>query len=430
MNLLSVRRFTRIALAFSLVTLPVLAQQPSRALALDPLAGIPSTYNDYDEFPSCNNITTTFCVETFTIDLDGDGVFETPLQNSGISFHAWLFSIKGWNTPGLSYEIRLNGNQELSPTIPAGTASQFSVNTGTFKPSPSLFARAEIIEFDVNQINGNWVTTGRWKTNSYTFGMESSSGGTINYNKDLRDYFSLAQGVQFYEEPSTLLESKKGMWVSTNASSTGEIQFDASTMTWSVELGGPSNKTDGSVNIVDYRIFIPDTFIQFAYGTTADVLAGALSMTRTDAGVTRSVKATVTRLVSPLPGILVTLPDIRVFGTVVAQSVSSNSVRASAARYSANPTIKISPKRALLRAPQLRQVTRSSKTSIRVVGSTVAGAKRYQAMCNKGLETRMVRGRTPNIRVTKLSKGKWTCKIRAQSTLAGRWSKTTRVTLR
>lgn len=431
MSLFHLRKATRLALGCALLPLPILLHQPNSALALDPLAGIPPSYKDYEEFPACDDTTLTFCVENFSIDLDGDGTFETPPQNSGISFNAWLFSIKDWNTPSMSYEIRLNGQQELSSGIPAGTTSRFSINTGTFKPAPSLFTHAEVIEFDVNQVNGNWITTGIWKTNSYTFGMESTSGGTINYNKNLRDYYSIAQGVQFYEKPSTLLESKKGMWVSTNASSSGEIQFNSSTMTWSVELGGPSNKTDGSVNILDYRIFIPDTFIQFAYGTTADVLAGALTMTRTDEGVTRSVSASVTRVVSPVPGILVTLPDIRVFGTIVSErSVYTQSVSSSAARYSARPTIKISPKKSLLRAPTLRNASRSSKSSIRVIGSAVSGAKRYQAMCSKGLEVRIVKAKSPNIRITRLSKGKWTCKIRAQSTLAGKWSKTKKVTLR
>lgn len=430
MSSISVHRLLRKVLVLALVSFPVALPQGASVVSANPLDGIPSTYKDYENFRKCSNSVTTFCIESFTIDLDGDGTFEEPAQNSGITFEAWIFSIKDWNTPSLDYRITVNSNRELSPTIPVGTASKFAINTGAFKPSPSMLAMAEVIDLDLNQVAGNWITSGTWKTTSHTDGDRGNdSGGRIHYNKNLRDYVSIASGVHFYEEPNTLTASKRGMWVASNAGMIEELRFNTATMTWNIRIAGPSRKQNGAANILTYKTFLPDTFIQFAYGTTADVLSGALAMTRTDGGTTRSVNATITRVTNPIPGLIVSFPDIKVFGTIISEkSVQSSSIRPSA-RFSANPTLRISPKRALLRAPSLQQTNRTSATSIRVVGSSVSGARGYQAMCNQGLDVRLVNSKSPRIRVSELSEGRWTCKIRARGTLAGKWSKTKKVTL-
>jgi hypothetical protein len=410
--------FRRLLVAFGLVAMSSVLTHSIANAASDPLFGIPATYKDYQEFPACSATVSSLCIVSFGIDLNNDGVFETPAENLGIKFNAWLFSIKGWNTPGLSYEIRVNGDQELSPIVPAGTAATFAINTGAFKPSPSLFTGADISLFDVNQVDGNWITTGTWKTAGYTFALESSDNGVIEYNKSKKDYTSVAQGVQFYEEPNTLLESKKGMWVSTNASTTGEIQFNAATMTWNVDLGGPARKVDGSVNALRYSTFLPDTFIQYAYGTTPDVLSTALTMTRTDMDVTTKVDATITRIDGPVPGLIINLPDIRLYGVVV----SKKSVHAMGSNYSASPKIRIAPKTPLLRAPSILKVSRRSSTTARVVGRSVYGATSYQAMCSQGLVNQFAKAKGPTITVKGLTAGKWNCKIRGAKKLGGRWS--------
>lgn len=415
----------RVGLSLSLLAIVVQAPASPTASA-NPLAGIPAGYNDYDELPACSDAVTSFCVESFTIDLDGDGTFTEPPAGQYIEFAAWLFSIAEWNTPGLSYEVRVGGSQELHPTVPEGTASQFVINTGQFRPTPNLFTQAEILAFNVENVNGNWITSGTWKTTARTFATPSESNGEETFENNKRDYLSQAQGVQFYDPVTRLNESKRGMWVSTNASSTGELVYNPSNMTWTVELGGPVTTAAGNQNVLRYSIFLPDTFIRYAYGTTPDVLRNALTMTRTDKDVTTQVTATMTRVEAPVAGLVLTLPDIRLFGT----PVTSQSVRAAASRFTTQPTIKIRPKKGLLRAPVLVSARKATATSVRVIGRAVPKAKRYQAMCNKGLTVKVATGRTPTVRVKGLTKGRWTCKIRAREQVGGKWSKTMKVTLR
>lgn len=419
-------RIHRILLALGLLAMSSMITHSVASAAADPLAGIPATYKDYQSFPACSAAVTSFCIVSFGIDLNKDGVAETPDPNLKIALSAYLFSIKDWNTPSLGYEIYVDGSQELSPTIPAGTVLTFAVNTGAFKPSPSLFTAAEVLLFDVNQVDGNWITTGTWKTAGYTFALQSSDNGVIEFVKNKRDYISTAGGVQFYEEPNTLLESKKGMWVSTNASTTGEIQFNAATMTWNVELGGPPKKVDGTINVLRYSTFLPDTFIQYAYGTTPDVLSTALTMTRTDKDVTTKVDATITRVEGPVPGLVITLPDIRLYGTVV----TTKSVHAMGSSYSSQPKIRISPKAPILRAPTILKVSRVSSTAIRVVGRPLSGATSYQAMCSQGLVNTFAKAKSPSVTVKGLTPGKWNCKIRGAKKLGGRWSSKIGVTIR
>lgn len=388
----------------------------------DPLEGIPDRFraNEYNDLPPCTNIVTTFCIESFQIDLNKDGVFETPNPNLQIAFTANLFSVAKWNTPSLSFNLYVNNNQELSPTIPIGTAFTYSINTGAFKPTPSLFASSEVVSFDVRQVNGNWITSGTSKTYSFTFGMRGNTPGSglINYDQDKKDYKSFAGGGLFYETPSAMTESKTGMWVYTNAAMTGELKFDTSTLTWKLPLAGPAKKADGSTNELIYTSFLPDTFIVFAYGTTPDVLRNSLVMTRTDGDITTKVDATITRVTSPIPGLIVKIPDIRLYGTVV----TKKAVSSMGSRYTLNPTIRIAPKFSLLKSPKTVRVKMTSSNSLQIVGAKVFGASRYEAMCTSGRTFVSAKSRSASVTVSNLTSGRWSCRIRGLSKLGGRWS--------
>ena len=395
----------------------------------DPTADIPSSYKDYDQFPVCSASVTTFCVASWGVDLNNDGVFETPDASLNISFKAWIYNIKDYKAPGLVYELEVNrpsgvpAFQELAPEIPVGTAATFAINTGAFRPSPELFASSDVNYIDVNRVDGNWITTGVIRTYSYTaaFGCEDDCDNPTSTS----DYKSFAQGVLNYESPGTLRDSKKGMWVSSNASLTGGLVFNQDELTFSVELLGPAKRPDGTDNVLKYSAFVPDTFIQFAYGTTADVLASSLSTTRTDLGVTTKVTSTATRVTAPIPGLLITMPNIRLYGA----PVSSQGVRTAASRYSTAPTLKIKPKTSLLRAPSIKSVSRASSTRVKVVGASVSGATSYQAMCTKGIVTKFATAKIPTVTVKNLTKGKWSCKIRGVKKVGGRWSSKLNVNL-
>lgn len=392
------------------------------ASAPDPTEGIPASYQDYEQFPACSSSVTSFCVASWGVDLNRDGVFETPDASLNISFKAWIYNIKDYKAPGLVYELEVNRPggvpefQELAPEIPVGTAATFAINTGAFRPSPFLFASSDVNQIDVNQIDGNWITTGVIRTYSYTAAIgceEDCANPTRTY-----DFRSFAQGVLNYESPGTLRDSKKGMWVSSNASVTGGLVFNQTELTFSVDLLGPAKRPDGTDNTLKYSAFLPDTFIQLAYGTTADVLATSLSTTRTDLGVTTTVQSTATRVTGLIPGLLISMPDIRLYGA----PVSSQDVRTTALRYSTAPTLKIKPKNSLLRAPSIKQVSRASSTSVKVVGASISGAVSYQAMCTKGIVTKFAEARTPTVTVKRLPSGTWSCKIRGVKKVGGRWS--------
>ena len=388
----------------------------------DPTEGIPASYKDYDQFPACSESVKTFCVASWGVDLNGDGVFETPNSNLNISFKAWVYNIKDYKAPGLVYELEVNRPsgvprfQELAPEIPVGTAATFVINTGAFRPSPYLFASSDVNQIDVNQVDGNWITSGVIRTYSYTAAIGCEDD--CNHPTSTTDFHSFAQGVLNHESPGTLRDSKKGMWVSSNASVTSGFVFDQTELTFSVDLLGPAKRPDGTDNTLKYSAFLPDTFIQFAYGTTADVLATSLSTTRTDLGVTTKVASTSTRVTSPIPGLLITMPDIRLYGT----PVSSQSVHSAALRYSTAPTLKIKPSSSLLRAPSIKRASRASSTSVKVVGGSVSGATYYQAMCTQGIVTKFAKEKTPTITVKNLTSGKWSCKIRGVKKVGGRWS--------
>lgn len=417
------------AVASILAASAVVTHSIAFALVPNPTEGIPASYKDYEQFPACSATVTTFCVASWGVDLNNDGVFETPAASLNISFKAWIYNIEGYKAPGLVYELEVNRPggvprfQELAPEIPVGTAATFAINTGAFRPSPFLFANSDVNQIDVNQVDGNWITTGVIRTYSYSvaFGCEDNCDNPTRTS----DYKSFAQGVLNYESPGTLRDSKKGMWVSSNASLTGGLVFDQTELIFSVDLLGPAKRPDGTDNVLKYSAFLPDAFIQLAYGTTADVLATSLSTTRTDRGVTTKVTSTATRVTAPIPGLLITMPDIRLYGA----PVSSQGVHTAALRYSTAPTLKIKPKTSLLRAPSIKRASRTSSQSATVEGASVSGATKYQAMCTKGIVTKFATAQKPTVIVKNLTTGKWSCKIRGVKKVGGRWSDNVNVKL-
>jgi len=391
----------------------------------DPVAAIPSSYRDYQDFPMCANASDTFCISSWGLDSDGDGSFELPNPNLNVSFHAWIWDISA-KLPGLAYELRTNGQQENISAVPSGTAVQFAINTGEFKPSPSLYTQAEVLSFSQTNIDGKWITAGTVKTAGYSFATECYAENKCAAPRNRIDFQSHFQGVQFYEEPNPLLDAKTGNWVSTNATETYGIEFDQKTLTWTVQIMGPATKMDGSPNVLRYATFIPDSFIQYAYGTTADLLTTSLTTTRIDGELTTTVASTITRVTAPIPGILIYMPNIPLSGS----PVSSASVNKSAGRYSTTPKLNIKPKVGLLQAPQIRRATRINSQSIRVTGTKVSGAEKYQAMCSRGLITKAAYAKQPSVKVGQLTKGKWKCSIRGVKRIGGRWSKSMTVTIR
>jgi hypothetical protein len=423
------KKFARSVIVTALVTTVSFLPHSNVRASSDPNEGIPvELHGKYASFSNCSVAKPTFCISNFGIDFNNDGVFETPSPTSGISLQAYIFSAGApWNTPSLSYTVYVNGSQDLAPTIPVGTAITMTVNTGTFEPNPELITDNDVESFSVTNIEGKWTTTATMRTTSKTHGEEAVEPKTnrLIYTKNLKDYGSVFNGVQFYEKPSTMREARRGIWVSSNASIINELKFLAKTMTWEVLLAGPARKENGAVNALTYSTFLPDTFIQYAYGTTPDVLVNALAATRTDGDVTITVATAIKRITSPVPGLLLTIPDIRLFGTVVKKQ---SGIRPSVS-FSVQPRIRIKPKNPLLKAPTLRKTAALEGQQIRLTGLPVRGATKYQAMCSQGLKTTFATSKKPVVIVNVGAPGKWSCKLRGVQRIGGRWSKSQSVTL-
>lgn len=416
------RSVLRILAAASFVVTGGIVSQTSAHATSDPNEGIPLDFKDLQNLNECLTATQTFCISNFGIDLNNDGVFEKPAANSGLKFTAYISGVRGeWNSPTLVYSVLLNGKPELAPVVPVGTAITFSLNTGLFEPTPELLTDNDVRNFDVSFVDGKWVTSGTFRTTSKTFAMQGIDPKTnmIVYNKNMEDWVSRFGGIQFYEKPSIMRNARRGLWVSSNASVINELKFFPKTMTWEVLLGGPARKVNGSVNELTYSTFLPDTFIQYAYGTTADVLVNALTTTRTDGDVTRVVTNKISRVTSPIPGIIITIPDIRLFGTVV----TKQSVERVSRSFSSNPRIRIKPKQRLLSSPKLQRVRALGGTQIQVTGQAVRGSVRYQAMCSQGLNTVFATSKRPVVTVDVGATGAWKCQIRGAQRVGGRWSR-------
>jgi hypothetical protein len=415
-------RLLRTLVAFLfLAALPVASAQAK--IGEDVKALLPPTTSNYYEFDDCNQSTKTFCIETYGIDVDGDGTYTTPDIYSPINMRAWLFDLSS-DMPGLGWELNVANNQELDPLVPVGTRLKVRINTGGFRPNPNLFATAKIIDFAVFEENGNWITTSTFETIPYSSMLDCDSDPDCDKPKNRRDYRSFAQSILRWDDPSPTTEAQANMWVATNASTVYELQFDREKLEWSVLLLSPLTKADGSRNEVMYESFIPDTAISFLYGTTADLLARNLTVTRTEMDVTTAVKASITRLLEPVPGILISIPDIRFNGKVVEKK---SKIATSAVGRSVKPEIRVSPKKPVLPEPRNVRV-RASKGSAVVSSSTVRGAKKYEAMCSRGAQAILTKGAAPSITMKGLTPGKWKCQMRSLGSLAGNWSAPVTVT--
>lgn len=402
---------------------------PSRAsaeISAEAKATLPATTSNYYDLAACSPTLITFCVEDFVIDLDNDGTFETPPALMNITMHAWLFNLQ-YDLPGLGWEILVDGNQELSPVVPAGTRAQVRINTGQFQPTANLLTQARIDAFSVVYDSNRWLTSVDFATSPYTFALNCTSDQECATSKNQTDFASYAQGTLFWNDPSPTTQAQHNMWVSTNASTIFELQFNRTELTWSVILVAPMKKKDGSPNVIVYDTFIPDTAIAYSYGTTPDLITRYLSVTRLDYDEVREVKATITRVTSPIPGVLISIPDIRIFGKIVKKSSLAASP---SGNYSTRPKLIIKPKVAVLPAPKNVAATTNNRL-VRIVGRSVPGATRYQAMCSRG--TSVVLGQltaTSASTLTLTNAGKWRCQLRARGKIAGNWSNPITVTVR
>lgn len=403
----------------SVTLIGALASLPTSAGASDDQRTVlPSTTADYYFMGKCSPSLTAHCIEHFDIDLNGDGAFETPPENLGITLRAWYFSVQD-PLPGISWELNVNGNQELAPTIPAGTHARVVINTGQFQPTAKLLATARIHAYSVSNESGNWLTSAEFSTIPYSFALGCESEWECARTKKRTDYGSFGQAVMFGEDETPTIQAQHNMWVATNASTIYDLTFDRDTLTWSVILVAPLTKLDGSPNEILYESFIPDTAIAYSYGTTPDLLTKYLSVTRTDFDVTREVKAKFIRVTSPVPGVLISIPDIRIFGKVIEKS---GLVTSSASQFSTQPHLLIKPKVPVLSAP--RSVSASlQRTSVRISGRSVGGASRYQAMCSHGAKVLMgASSGSPSSNVSGLTSGTWRCQLRAKGKIGGKWS--------
>ena len=415
---MSHRNFRRAAISFVGLVATFVPTGAMAEISAEGKATLPATSSNYYDLAPCSSTKNSFCVESFVIDLNNDGTFETLPVSSNISMHVWLFNLQ-YDMPGLGWEILVDGKQELAPTIPAGTRARVRINTDQFQPTANLLTEARIEAFSVAYDANRWLTSVDFVTMPYTFALNCTSDQECATSKSQTDFASYAQGTMFWNDPSPTTQAQHDMWVSTNASTIYELQFNRTELTWSVILVAPMTKKDGSPNVIVYETFIPDTAIAYSYGTTPDLLGKYLSVTRMDFDEVREVKATITRVTTPVSGVLISIPDIRIFGKTVKKSAVTES---SSGTYSTRPKILIKPTVTILPAP--KNVAATTKNSVtRLTGRPVSGALSYQAMCSRGASVVTSQQSSVPLATVKLtSKGKWRCQLRARGKLAGNWS--------
>lgn len=224
-----------------------------------------------------------------------------------------------------------------------------------------------------------------------------------------------------------------GMFISSNASGGYDPYFDQASSSWIILNVGPGRYKDTTTtNWLYFNAFIPDTAIEALLGTPAGESLSSVSFTRQDANSSTATTPSGARIERVTGGILITMPRYT-FDPNPGTPPSFYSVRNSPAVPNAT-TLKITIKKkaAVVLAPSKASIKSASVRgkTITLVAKPAPRATSYQASCSKGRTTKTVTSRTTTIKLTKMAKGTWKCKIRAKNSKIGAWSATKTVRVR
>jgi hypothetical protein len=408
-------------------------------------------------FPQCSAQVATNCYSNAQIKRPGETSWSTP--PSEVFFGINAFDIA--NSPSLVIDMRLynnQGQQDLTAFLPYGTEIKVDVNTGSWQPNPQARGVSVVRSFSqTRDSNQNWITSAHFSTINWSAasncnveepiansclnpGTASESQGPGFWN----DYNSFAQvvfwGVPLSANAQTLAQYRlwDGIIISSNASGGYDPYFDQASSSWVITNVGPGRYKDtNTTNWLYFQAFIPDRSIQALLGTSAGESLSSISFTRQDANAATASTPTGSRIERVTGGILITMPRYT-FDTNPGTPPSVYSVRNVVRNVTSGPratTLKITIKKKAVavvapRKAALKSASTRSKT-VTLVAKPTARATSYQASCSKkGSATKTVTSRTTTLKLTKMPKGTWTCKIRAKNSKVGAWSSTKKVSVR
>lgn len=389
---------------------------------------IPDPPPDGQVFPTCDAMTTTYCISSFGVDPGDTGTFSAP--PAGLEFQISLFQL--WDPhDSLNANVVANGSTNISSLVPAGTAMHVEVNTGSWKPPAVMTDWVDPVSY-----TRSYDAATGWNL-SFTFRsvrLTLADSDSCNFDNfcvaptgvvDLpsRASFQVMSGLSQAQLDALDPASRAyniGFWdrltgVAFGVNAAGwsfPPAFDPATGSITLEVFAPHFREDGTtLNEGQATLIMPDAAVRDFWGADPDALAAAgsaLVATRQDAG--SSTVSTVTSTVTRVDG------GIRIAVTGF--------------HYS-SPKIRIRPRR-LLPAPAKVVFTAGAKGTHRVVAAIagVRGAKRYQAQCTRGRAQRSAIRGARRFAVGGLAAGRWSCRARATAALGGRWTATRVVRVR
>lgn len=413
-------------------------------------------------FPLCSTPTSTNCYSNPEVKLPGETTWSTP--PSDVYFGINAFDIA--NSPSLVIDMRLNNNQgqqDLSASLPYGTEIKVDINTGSWQPQPTAHGVSVIRGFSQTQdSNQNWITSTHFSTINWSaasncnveenFADSCLNPGTASEFQPEGfwfDYNSFAQvvywGVPLSADAETIAQYRlwDGMYISSNASGGYSPYFDEATSSWVITNVGPGRYKDTTTtNWLYFNAFIPDSSIESLLGTPAGDSLSSIVFTRQDANETTASTPSGTRIERVTGGILITVPSytfdpnpgtppiLYSLRNAVSTPRDPALVRNSVAAPNATVLkVKIKKTAAAPTKVSLRSASSQSKT-ITLVAKPAKRATSYQASCTKGRTTKTATSRTTTMKLTKMTKGTWECKVRAKNSKYGAWSSTKNVRVR
>jgi hypothetical protein len=415
----------------TLASLTAIAGLLTPATALVPRTALPA---NNAEFPKCADAgVDQMCYTNFSVDDNIDGTFDDAMSDEHLTVHTSIFDKTAQDTANLQVAFWSDGYGNLAPRLPVGSHIRIDINTRGWRPSQQGTGNGKVVYFWQEQVAGDWITHLELVTAHFSLANEDGSVFTEDSQADFFLWDSSEWG------PRVLFN---GMWLASNSQNfTWPPSYDANTMTWTIQTGGPALNHDGTQNLASFQAFFPDSAVINAYGADPTSLTGVFKAERLDGSKTATEVLTITRVTSPVRGILLEIPAFSFssnstpplpFSARVRFNATPATFGKSVSPYAVsykNPRHVIKPAKKLLAAPSLTSaVGGTSKATLH--STKVAGATSYQGVCTKGPKVRYGKASKTTVTVSGLTAGSWSCRVRATNKIGGKYSAAKKVTVK
>jgi hypothetical protein len=367
---------------------------------------------DYAQLPACDGTTTTYCISEFLIaPPESPDAFATPVDGVTLTTHFYDSGSKLW------IDGSANGNQDLIALVPPGSIAKITLNIGTTKLGSDFDGISPITSISTTSdaTNGNTLSlTMRAASHTVAFCSQSAETECAEVDWTSKTDYQSRINVSIANLPYSGSEGIawgslfNGMRRASNAAKSLLNSFDPTTQRFSYVIQAPHLRADNiTVNDGSLSIFIPDAVFKVAYAVDPDTLVAAGANGAVGFNDTNASPATVSLT--------------RMEGGV--QFHYSNFT------YSRR-TFVLKPK-VLLSKPKSIQARIQGKKATLTLGK-VTRATRYQGVCIRAgiLKSGFSKRNSQTVSVSKLSRGRWSCRGRGVAEAGGRWSSTVGVNVR